>query len=89
LEGVYPAAYQLALDMLKRLSTANDLIVEILINKQKIIPALRYKNTRKYIICIVGIFLYTICSFIHLIPGLFKVVKVRTISQLESFWMLQ
>lgn len=41
LEGVYPAAYQLALDMLRRLSTANDLIVEILINKQKIIPAMR------------------------------------------------
>jgi len=42
LEGVYPAAYQLALDMLRRLSTANDLIVEILINKQKIIAALRF-----------------------------------------------
>ncbi|ODN05239.1 hypothetical protein Ocin01_01457, partial [Orchesella cincta] len=42
LEGEYPAAYQLALDMLKRLSNANDLIVEVLINKQKIIPALRF-----------------------------------------------
>jgi len=28
--------------MLKRLSTANDLIVEILLNKQKVIPALRF-----------------------------------------------
>jgi hypothetical protein len=42
LEGVYPAAHQLALDMLKRLSTANELIVEILLNKQKIISAIRF-----------------------------------------------
>jgi len=42
LEGVYPASLQLALDMLKRLSTANDLIVEVLLNKQKVIPALRF-----------------------------------------------
>jgi len=41
LEGVYPAALQLALDMLRRLSTANDLIVEVLLNKQKVIQALR------------------------------------------------
>lgn len=42
LEGLYPAANQLALDMLKRLSTADDLIVEILLSKQKVIPALRF-----------------------------------------------
>jgi len=41
LEGVYPAAHQLALDMLKRLKTADDLIVDILLNKEKVIPALR------------------------------------------------
>lgn len=41
LEGVYPASLQLALDMLKRLSTANDLILEVMLNKQKVIPALR------------------------------------------------
>ena len=41
LESVYPAAYQLALDMLKRISTANEEIVEILLSKNKVLPALR------------------------------------------------
>nr|CAG4649144.1 EOG090X028B [Scapholeberis mucronata] len=42
LESVYPAAYQLALDMLKRISTANEEIVEILLTKNKVLFALRF-----------------------------------------------
>lgn len=42
LESVYPAAYQLALDMLKRISNANEEIVEILLSKNKVLSALRY-----------------------------------------------
>ncbi|CAH1776277.1 unnamed protein product, partial [Owenia fusiformis] len=34
LESVYPPAHQLALDMLKRLSTANEEIIEVLLSKQ-------------------------------------------------------
>ncbi|XP_028515381.1 regulator of MON1-CCZ1 complex [Exaiptasia diaphana] len=42
LESTYPPAYQLALDMLKRLSTASEEIVEILLSKYQLLPALRY-----------------------------------------------
>nr|CAG4638295.1 EOG090X028B [Cyclestheria hislopi] len=42
LESVYPAAYQLALDMLKRISTANEEIIEILLSKNKVLSALRF-----------------------------------------------
>lgn len=46
LEGAYPPAHQLALDMLKRLQTANEEIIEVLLSKQMLIPALRYiRNT--------------------------------------------
>jgi regulator of MON1-CCZ1 complex len=41
LENLYPAAHQLALDMLKRVSTANEEIVEVLLSKKQILPALR------------------------------------------------
>lgn len=42
LENLYPPAHQLALDMLKRLSTANEEIIEVLLSKQQILPALRF-----------------------------------------------
>ncbi|XP_032220481.2 regulator of MON1-CCZ1 complex isoform X2 [Nematostella vectensis] len=42
LEKAFPPAYQLALDMLKRLNTANEEIVEVLLSKHQILPALRY-----------------------------------------------
>uniref|UniRef100_A0A1B6LW68 Uncharacterized protein n=1 Tax=Graphocephala atropunctata TaxID=36148 RepID=A0A1B6LW68_9HEMI len=42
LENLYPAAHQLALDMLQRLSTANQEITEVLLSKHQILPALRY-----------------------------------------------
>nr|CAD7438832.1 unnamed protein product [Timema bartmani] len=42
LENLYPAAHQLALDMLKRLGTANEEIIEVLLSKQQILPALRF-----------------------------------------------
>ncbi|KAH9488827.1 Regulator of MON1-CCZ1 complex [Bulinus truncatus] len=42
LETVYPPAHQLALDMLKRLQTANEEIVEVLLSKQQLLPALRF-----------------------------------------------
>ncbi|KAJ9577097.1 hypothetical protein L9F63_006334, partial [Diploptera punctata] len=42
LENLYPAAHQLALDMLKRLSTGNEEIIEVLLSKQQILPALRF-----------------------------------------------
>ncbi|XP_049810731.1 regulator of MON1-CCZ1 complex-like [Schistocerca nitens] len=42
LENLYPAAHQLALDMLKRLSTANEEIIEVLLSKQQILSALRF-----------------------------------------------
>lgn len=45
LERNYPPAYQLALDMLKRLSTANEQIVEILLSKGQLLPALRFLRT--------------------------------------------
>ncbi|XP_028924175.1 regulator of MON1-CCZ1 complex isoform X1 [Ornithorhynchus anatinus] len=42
LESIYPPAHQLALDMLKRLSTANDEIVEVLLSKHQVLAALRF-----------------------------------------------
>ncbi|KAG5268058.1 hypothetical protein AALO_G00207750 [Alosa alosa] len=42
LETTYPPAHQLSLDMLKRLSTANDEIVEVLLSKQQVLGALRF-----------------------------------------------
>ena len=41
LESAYPPAHQLALDMLKRLCTANEEIIEVLLSKHHLIPALR------------------------------------------------
>ncbi|XP_019639052.1 PREDICTED: uncharacterized protein C18orf8-like [Branchiostoma belcheri] len=42
LESVYPPAHQLALDMLKRLSTANEEIIEVLLSKHQLLTALRF-----------------------------------------------
>ncbi|XP_074113186.1 regulator of MON1-CCZ1 complex protein bulli [Cotesia typhae] len=42
LENLYPAAHQLALDMLKRLGSAHEEIIEVLLSKGHILPALRY-----------------------------------------------
>lgn len=42
LDNVYPPAHQLALDMLKRLGTANEEIVEVLLSKNQLLPALRF-----------------------------------------------
>ena len=42
LENLYPAAHQLALDMLKRLGNAHEEIIEVLLSKGHILPALRY-----------------------------------------------
>ena len=42
LESVYPPAYQLALDMLKRLATASDSIVEVLLSKKQLLTAVRF-----------------------------------------------
>ncbi|KAK9510121.1 hypothetical protein O3M35_004973 [Rhynocoris fuscipes] len=42
LENVYPAAPQLALDMLERLGTAKEEISEILLSRGEVLPSLRY-----------------------------------------------
>ncbi|XP_072767101.1 regulator of MON1-CCZ1 complex [Anoplolepis gracilipes] len=42
LEKLYPAAHQLALDMLKRLGNAHEEIIEVLLSKGHILAALRY-----------------------------------------------
>ncbi|XP_072113451.1 regulator of MON1-CCZ1 complex isoform X4 [Mobula birostris] len=42
LESTYTPAHQLSLDMLKRLSTANDEIVEVLLSKHQVLGALRF-----------------------------------------------
>lgn len=42
LENLYPAAHQLAVDMLERLGNAHEEITEVLLSKQQILPALRY-----------------------------------------------
>ncbi|XP_071184567.1 regulator of MON1-CCZ1 complex-like isoform X1 [Salvelinus alpinus] len=41
-ESTYPPAHQLSLDMLKRLSTANDEIVEVLLSRHQVLGALRF-----------------------------------------------
>eukprot|EP01119_Soliformovum_irregulare_P017399 TRINITY_DN5165_c1_g1_i3.p1 TRINITY_DN5165_c1_g1~~TRINITY_DN5165_c1_g1_i3.p1 ORF type:complete len:180 (-),score=60.49 TRINITY_DN5165_c1_g1_i3:39-578(-) len=46
LEATYPPAYQLALDMLKRLHTYEE-ILEVLLTKQQLIPALRFVRSHK------------------------------------------
>ena len=47
LEAVYPAAFQLAMDMLSRLKTTSDEeITEILLSKGKVISALLYAKSR-------------------------------------------
>ncbi|XP_014671760.1 PREDICTED: uncharacterized protein C18orf8-like [Priapulus caudatus] len=45
LESVYPPAHQLALDMLKRLSTANEEIIEVLLSTHQLFSALRFVKT--------------------------------------------
>ncbi|XP_071807803.1 regulator of MON1-CCZ1 complex-like isoform X2 [Asterias amurensis] len=42
LESCYPPAHQLALDMLKRVSTANEEIIEVLLSKNQLLAALRF-----------------------------------------------
>ncbi|KFM73575.1 hypothetical protein X975_20721, partial [Stegodyphus mimosarum] len=42
LQGDYPPAYQLALDMLKRLPNSNEEIVEVLLSQKKILQALSF-----------------------------------------------
>ncbi|CAC5360300.1 Regulator of MON1-CCZ1 complex [Mytilus coruscus] len=42
LEHVYAPAHQLALDMLKRVSTANEEIIEVLLSKHQLLPAVRF-----------------------------------------------
>lgn len=45
LENLYPAAHQLALDMLQRLGNAHEEIIEVLLSKNQILPALRYTRS--------------------------------------------
>jgi hypothetical protein len=45
LQQTYPASMQLALDMLKRLRTANEEIIEILLTKGYVISAIRYAHS--------------------------------------------
>lgn len=42
LQNEYPPTHQLALDMLKRLGSANDEIIEVLLSKQQVLAALRF-----------------------------------------------
>lgn len=46
LENVYPASYQLALDMLARLKNSGEEICEILLSKGYVLSALRYARDR-------------------------------------------
>ncbi|VVC27360.1 Hypothetical protein CINCED_3A024239 [Cinara cedri] len=46
LESLYPPAHQLALDMLHRLNSAHEEIVEVLLSKKQLIPAMRYMSKR-------------------------------------------
>lgn len=46
LESKYPPAYQLALDMMKRLNT-HEQIVEVLISKNLLLPALRFMKSHR------------------------------------------
>ena len=45
LEAAYPAAFQLSMDMLSRLKTSQEEIVEILLSKKKVISALMYAKS--------------------------------------------
>lgn len=38
IQNVYPAAYQIAVDMLKRLGTAHEQIVEVFLSKHQVSP---------------------------------------------------
>ncbi|KAF5404848.1 hypothetical protein PHET_01535 [Paragonimus heterotremus] len=49
LESVYPAAGQLALDMLKRLNFSNEEVVEVLLLKHKFMEALRFCLMRPHL----------------------------------------
>ncbi|KAE9528643.1 hypothetical protein AGLY_012218 [Aphis glycines] len=42
LESLYSPAHQMALDMLHRLNTAHEEIVEVLLSKKQVIPSMRY-----------------------------------------------
>ncbi|XP_076305323.1 regulator of MON1-CCZ1 complex protein bulli [Tachypleus tridentatus] len=42
LQSLYPPSHQLALDMLKRLGTANEEIIEVLLSKQQVLSALKF-----------------------------------------------
>lgn len=42
LENIYAPAFQLALDMLKRLATANEEILDVLVSKDQLLVALRF-----------------------------------------------
>lgn len=48
LEETYSATHQLALDMLKRLNTANEEIVDVLLSKGLILSALRFANEKSF-----------------------------------------
>lgn len=76
LESCYPPAYQLALDMLKRLTTANEEIIEVLLSKNQILAALRFlrsvggadnASSRKFLEAAVGasddMLFYTVFKF--------------------------
>merc|ERR1712141_468416 len=47
LEAVYPAAFQLAMDMLSRLKTSGEEIIEILFSKGKVISALSFAHAQE------------------------------------------
>jgi len=42
IQNIYPPAFQIALDMLKRLGTAHDQIIEVFLSKHQVLTALRY-----------------------------------------------
>ncbi|KAL4127376.1 hypothetical protein QTP88_011549 [Uroleucon formosanum] len=44
LESLYSPAHQIALDMLHRLNTAHEEIVEVLLSKKQVIPSMRYMS---------------------------------------------
>ncbi|THD23386.1 hypothetical protein D915_006014 [Fasciola hepatica] len=50
LESMYPAAGQLALDMLKRLNFSNEDVLEVLLLKGKLIEALRFCQMRPHLL---------------------------------------
>ena len=55
LESVYPAAGQLAIDMLIRLKNSADEICEILLSKDRVLAALQFANSRGLLSNEVGI----------------------------------